>query len=247
MEENLIQTVYQPIINLADGSVMGYEAFSRGPEQTCLHAPAEIIAAAKERGMTCEIDCLFVKNTLLTASLRKVGKPLFINIEPVDWGPFHALETITRCEAYGIRPEAVIIELPQGSNVFDIRALCRYIRIFNGLGINLAYDDFCLNHVNFDLLRLINPRYIKINRKLVMDIGANRHAQSVVKSILDFSRLTRSTLIASGVETRSELLSLLELGVKSAQGYYLAMPGSRPSGIRNEAMGVINKFNRINL
>src|SRR5688572_1414551 len=84
VDEALIRTVYQPIVELDSGRVAAYEALSRGPAGSPLEAPDRLFAAAAERTLTTELDWLCRASALQGALESGLGcsTRLFVNVEP---------------------------------------------------------------------------------------------------------------------------------------------------------------------
>jgi EAL domain-containing protein (putative c-di-GMP-specific phosphodiesterase class I) len=242
--DNLINTVFQPIVKLDNGAIMGYEALSRGPEGTELYSPLEIIKEVKIQDMISDVDSLFVRNAFVNAKMRGIRDLLFINIEPVAYEYYYSMLTLVQSQKFGIDPERIVIEITERSRVSKIRGFKECAKICTRLGMSLACDDFGSYYSNFDILRLINPKYIKVDRSITRGIDREPYAQAILKSLLLLADLTGITPIVEGVETKEELMTLLQFGVKSAQGYFLAMPGSEPYEVSDEALSIIHKFSK---
>ena len=82
LDEKKIKTVFQPIVNLKNGSIFGYEALSRGPECSSLKRPDKLFAAAREHSLLFELEKLCRKTALKKARSLNGNHKLFINIDP---------------------------------------------------------------------------------------------------------------------------------------------------------------------
>ena len=82
LKEERIMTMYQPIVNLRSGEVIGYEALSRGPEHTPYYSPLALIEKAHEIGKIWELEMLFRKKAFEQMHKLSKDKLLFVNVDP---------------------------------------------------------------------------------------------------------------------------------------------------------------------
>ncbi|WP_052246052.1 EAL domain-containing protein [Clostridium tyrobutyricum] len=82
LKSESINTVFQPIISLENGSVIGYEALSRGPEDSPLHLPENLFSTAEECDRIWELELLCREKAIERAKMIDKDKLLFINVDP---------------------------------------------------------------------------------------------------------------------------------------------------------------------
>lgn len=245
LDNRQITVLFQPIVDLRTAEVIGYEALSRGPEQTELYTPLALIRTAQELGRICELEMLFKTVALERASQLGIDRLLFLNIEPsaVNDNAFTSCLNVKFFEKHGVSADAIVIELTERLVTANPETLRANVQSFKGSGINVAFDG-AGGFSNFYTLSKVDPKYLKIDASLIRDINRDVVRQSVVRAFVTLASLTNTRLIAEGVETSEELRFLLTLGVYAGQGYYLAKPEKELVGISSEAKGVISRFLR---
>jgi EAL domain-containing protein (putative c-di-GMP-specific phosphodiesterase class I) len=100
-----VETYFQPIVDLTNGNLIGYEALSRGPKGSSLFMPNALITEAKSRNRMKELDYLLRKTSLVNAEKRGLRKMLFINVDPVSiYEDDPAASVVMRSSEFGIPP-----------------------------------------------------------------------------------------------------------------------------------------------
>ena len=124
LNNKLIETVFQPIVSLRDGSVYGYEALSRGPRNTDMYYPTVLFDCAEEYGKTWELEQLCRMKAIETVHCLNTRFRLFLNVNPriIHDEKFKQGFTKEYLAQNGINPEDVIFEITERgviSNVSD--------------------------------------------------------------------------------------------------------------------------------
>jgi len=179
----------------------------------------------------------FIKNTQVYINLTKIilDKTVFIlenntfslsinlDIQDILNGNIIALfeEIFTDKKLLAQR---VTIEILEHTEITDFQEIQKNLKIFKSLGFLIAIDDFGSGYANFKYLVNLDIDIIKIDGTLIRGIDTNRAAYNVVKTILAYCKDSNIDAIVEQVETKEEFETLLELGVKYMQGYYLAKP-----------------------
>lgn len=128
---------------------------------------------------------------------------------------------------FDINPGNVVLEIVE-SKVKDIYALKRFIKIHRNKGFLIALDDVGNSHSNLNRIPMVKPDILKIDRYLVRSINEDYHKQAVCKSLINLARSIGTLVIAEGVETEEEAITVLELGVDMIQGFYFCRPREIP-------------------
>jgi len=225
LHERVIRTCFQPIVSLRDGVVLGYEALSRGPAGTALESPVALFALADEHGMGWELDHLCRTLAIERFAGTEADKLLFLNVDPYT---IQDPRSTARMKNEPLSPAIpvgnIIFELTENGAIANYGDFCQLLDVYKIQGIRVAVDDAGAGYSGWNLLCQIKPAFVKIDGAIVRDIHRDAFKQQMMKVMVDFTRATNTTLIAEGIETESELLTLLELGVEYGQGYYLCMP-----------------------
>lgn len=205
LPEQGIRTVFQPIVDLRSGAVVGFEALSRGPEGSGLEDPLVLLAAAKSAGRIGEID--WVCRALAVAAALRSRLPgqltWFINVEP------DALTTPCPPYLYPVFRRAstrlrIILEITERYDESHIPALTELAAIARRNGWGIALDDVGADESAFRLLPLLAPDVVKLDASL-LDPQESRKV-ATVQLVLDQFRRDghRPHLLAEGIETREQ-------------------------------------------
>ncbi|WP_278244207.1 EAL domain-containing protein [Ethanoligenens harbinense] len=237
LKNNLLQTLFQPIISLASGEIFGYEALTRGPEGP-LRAPLTLFSEAKRYHRLAELDSLCRDNILRRAHEQKLGGMLFINIDPA--AVFYHMETpsgLLRAKEEGYTENRIALEFTMTE---DLCRFANFIDLVQGLkrsGYHIACDNTVPGNTAFLSLHNLHPDFIKIDLSRTDDAAA-----AIQQSVHTIVQLTHAQVIAVGVHTAEQLQALANSGILYAQGNFLAEPaeiGPRP---REEAISLLRKF-----
>jgi EAL domain-containing protein (putative c-di-GMP-specific phosphodiesterase class I) len=224
IERAIVETgfwpVFQPIIELARGRVVGYEALTRFRDGT----PADRrFADAAAVGLGDALE-----SATLTASIERAGD--------LPGGAFVSLNVSPQLVLAGDRlpclleaaPVPVVLEITEHIPVQDYPRLRQAITSL-GTTIRFAVDDAGSGFASFRHILELRPDFVKLDIGLVREIDRDPARQAFVAAMVDFAARTRCTLIAEGIETDAERAMLDELGVHLGQGYLIGRPAPVPS------------------
>ncbi|MCK8826525.1 EAL domain-containing protein [Natroniella acetigena] len=232
IEYQLVTTLFQPIIELTTGKILGYEALSRGPVNSPLHKPLDLFKVAREANKLFALEKVCRRQALLNFEQfnNTIDYKLFINVDPqvVTDQNFRSGTTKKLIDQLSLSQENIVIELTEHTPIEDFEAF--NLALDNYQGYQLAIDDTGAGHSGLQSLVSIAYNFIKLDRSLIQGIDHNFVKQALLESIVDFATKVNSTLIAEGIEREEELNLLAELGIDYGQGYFIAPP----------AKGIIN-------
>lgn len=235
--ENILKTrqlnaVFQPIITIGEGRILGYEGLIRGPSNSPLHFPADLFRVARANSLTFEVENLCCRTILERyAELSLPGK-LFLNVSPMalELTQFDAGTILGFLEERGIAASKIVFELTEQMHTgSDYGLLCGVIARFRAMGFQMAIDDLGEGYSSLRRWSELLPEYIKIDMHFVRGVDTNPVKQQFVRSLNDIAHTTGTTIVAEGVETEGELRFLAETGIACGQGFYFARPHASPS------------------
>jgi len=116
-----LMTLLQPVLNLVDGRVMGYEALSRGPSNSPLHAPQTLFRVAEQQGLLTDLDWACVRTALKTFAKLKLPGRLFVNLSPsslldTSFAPEAMLAALADV---GLASHQVVVEITENATSLD--------------------------------------------------------------------------------------------------------------------------------
>ncbi|MFM9433156.1 diguanylate cyclase (GGDEF)-like protein [Janthinobacterium sp. CG_23.3] len=226
-----LSALFQPIIQMQSGDVIGYEGLIRGPSDSPLHAPMKLFKVARANGLTLEVEHLCRQVVLERfAELDLPGK-LFLNVSPECLllrhdRHGHTLDYIARI---GINPARVIIELTENQPTYDYELMREAVLHYRKMGFQIAIDDLGEGFSSLRLWSELRPEYVKIDMHFIQGINHDPVKLQFVRSIQEIAEQSDTLVIAEGIETQAELLVLRDLGVAFGQGYHLGRPHAAPA------------------
>ncbi len=224
--EDKIATVFQPVVNLRDNSVLGQEALSRGPEGTVFHAPLRLFELATESDLAFELDRKCRRRALIAARALPKGQKLFINVLPSAlYDPeFQGESLVSQLDQLGLSPDRIVLEITEKYAIENYGVFAEALAEFTQLGFTIAVDDVGAGYSGLEKIAHLNPKYLKLDRELIKDLDSSYIRREMARALKSFADKIGSTIIAEGIEREAELASLLELGIEFGQGFLLARP-----------------------
>lgn len=245
LELSQIKTVFQPIMSLRDGTVLGYEALSRGPIGTPLQNPDAMFTVAKECGKLWELEQLCRSKALETVFKTAGTIKLFLNVNPyvIHDEKFKRGFTIEYLRRFNIDPDSIIFEITEHSAVDDIDAFKRTIDHYKEQNYHIAIDDAGAGYSGLNMIADIHPHYIKLDMNLIRGIDSDELKKSLVKSLQEFARISNIHLIAEGIETLGQLNTLIDIGVNYGQGFFIQRPDANIKPIDSTVLCAVKEQN----
>lgn len=221
-----ITTVFQAIVCLNEGKIMGYEALSRGPKGSALERPDLLFAAAESCGKTWEMELLCRSKALEQAEKLPTDCKMFINVDPniIKDPRFEKGLTGGMLKERHLEAESIVFEITERTAVDDYRNFRSVLENYRSQGYQIAIDDTGSGCSGLMMLAETRPQYIKIDMGLIRDIDKDSLRQSLIKALCDFSQVADMKVIAEGIETIDELKTLMAIGVPYGQGFLLQRP-----------------------
>jgi len=223
---NALTPVYQPIVELATGRILGYEGLVRAPRESTFPNTGALFDAAEVAGRVSDLDRAALDVVLRGASEIPDEMSISLNVSPrtMESVDFSANALLGILRRHGMRPGRVILELTEREAVRDIARLKEAVRGVREVGVRVAADDVGAGNAGLRLLSQLPFDVIKIDLSLVQ--GARQdQTLSVLTSLVEMSARWGAMTIAEGVETPAQLRTIRQLGISAAQGYLLGRPG----------------------
>jgi EAL domain-containing protein (putative c-di-GMP-specific phosphodiesterase class I) len=224
---------FQPIIELASGRVVGYEALTRFHDGT---RPDLMFRQARRAGQELDLEVATLRAACQAASALPGDAFVSLNVSPRLILEHDALRTVLTD-----RTRPVVLEVTEHEAIGDYAELRSAISAL-GSGVRVAVDDACAGAANFSHLVELRPQFVKIDLGLVRGVDTDLARQALVVALLHFASATDCQVIAEGIEKDAERTTLRRLGVQLGQGYLLGRPAeaaawvsARPTNRRSDA------------
>ena len=229
--EDKLSTLFQPVFDLRQRTMLGYEALTRGPSGTLFHMPLRLFEMASESDLVFELDrkC---RRLALTASRSLPRDALvFVNVVPAAmYDPeFQGPALLTLLSALDLTPDRIVLEITEKYAIENYSLFAQALGEFTRLGFQIAVDDVGAGYSGLEKIAHLNPRYLKFDRELIRDIDSSYIRREMTSALKTFAERIGSTIIAEGIEREEELGALLELGIDYGQGFLLGRPAAMSS------------------
>ena len=231
LHDRRLTAVFQPILDLQQSTVIGFEGLIRGPSDSALHAPIDLFSVARTCGRVAEVE--YLSRRIVLESFARLDFPgkIFLNISPdilLQQGSKTG-ETLRSIERLGLHPSQVIIEITENAPTLDYPLMREATRHYRSMGFEIAIDDLGEGFSGLRLWSEIRPNYVKIDRHFIQNIHLDPVKLQFVRSIQEIGSKSGARIIAEGIETPAELLAVRDLGIAYGQGYHIARPHAVPT------------------
>lgn len=232
IDDNALYPHFQPIVQLDQGQVLGYEALIRTPEGCPWPNPDALFAAARQEGVSTFLEVACVRAALWAWSQQGGSGQLFLNMSAqalVGSMTQRGMQAIFDfLSGHGVPQGAVVVELTEHERVQDFDALAAAVERLRRRGVALALDDFGDGRSSLRLWSELKPEIVKIDKYFVRDLPRSADKLQTMRALLQISETLGARVVAEGIETLDELRVVRDLGVSLGQGWALGRPGPRP-------------------
>lgn len=223
-----INTHFQPIVSLEDGSIFAYEALSRGPKGSPMESPLMLFGVADKTSLSFELDRLCRRKAIQNVQGLGPKQKLFVNTFPTTMHDpeFKGEHLQNLLKSANLKGENVVFEITERFAIENYDLFQKEQAYYADLGFGLAVDDIGTGYGSLEAIANLKPEYVKVDISIVRQIHQSPVKQALLKALLDIGRKVGSKIIAEGIETQEELDTVRGLGVDYGQGYRLARPAS---------------------
>ncbi|MGH9020630.1 MAG: EAL domain-containing protein, partial [Acidimicrobiales bacterium] len=211
--------VFQPLVNLTTGDVVGFESLTRFSDGV---SPDHRFGDARAVGRASELESACARAALSAATDLPANAFVTVNFSPSCLLDGQAELAVRGSE----RP--VVIEITEHARVVDYTELRTAIDRIEG--VRLAVDDAGAGYTSLSHILELRPDFVKLDISLVRDIDTNPARQAMVAGICHFAIQSHTIIVAEGVESEAEAATLRDLGVTLGegsmlgQGYFFGRP-----------------------
>ncbi len=219
--ERALQPYYQPIVNLADGRITGFEALVRWPHrERGMIPPGEFIPIAEESGLIAQLGAYILKRACLDAALWPSNVRVAVNLSPLQFRIGNLLSVVMDAlKQSGLPPNRLELEITETLLMDKSDAALATLHALRALGTHISMDDFGTGYSSLSYLRMFPFDKLKIDQSFVRELESNREAQLIVRAIINLGSSLGVAVTAEGIETASELSFLRAEGCEQGQGF----------------------------
>lgn len=215
---------FQPIVNVTEHRVWGYEALVRGPNGESAHS---VLSQLTDEQLYRFDQAARVMAIETAGRLFDDGQArLSINFMPnAVYEPKACIQkSLEAARRAKFPPSNLMFEFTENERMNNPAHVENIVRSYKALGFWTALDDFGAGYAGLNLLARLQPNLIKIDMELLRDIHLSRAKQAIVAGVASIARELDITVLAEGVESEAELTTLRAAGIALFQGYYFAKP-----------------------
>jgi diguanylate cyclase (GGDEF)-like protein/PAS domain S-box-containing protein len=242
VEHEEFRVHYQPVISLAAGDIVGFEALVRWehPDRGLLW-PDEFLNVAEEAGLLDEMD----RATLRAActqfaewssnSVRADTWRLSVNCSPRWFQDLSLVESLPELLlGSGLDPSRLCLEVTERMLVEDADRARAVISRLHALGVRVAIDDFGTGYSSLSYLAQLSVDFLKIDRSFIEKLGTDVASDAITTAVIEMAIALDIPTIAEGVETTEQLERLRDMGATYVQGNLVSEP--LPANDVNDAL-----------
>lgn len=225
---------FQPLMNLHDGSIYGFEALARWqhPQEGRL-GPGAFIPLAEQEGLIVELGgAVLIRACQEAARWNRdfgVRRSVSVNVSAQQFSGGEIRRQVRDAlEKSGLDPALLELELTESMLLDDESTAIEIMSELKALGISIAIDDFGTGFSNLGALARLPLDRLKIDRSIISDIETNDAAASIASAIIAMGQRLGLRVLAEGVETAGQMEFLRDNHCDDLQGYLLGRP--MPSG-----------------
>jgi diguanylate cyclase (GGDEF)-like protein/PAS domain S-box-containing protein len=232
IESDQLRLLYQPIVSVGTGAIVGVEALVRWehPERGLL-APVDFVPLAEESGLIVQLGTWVLREACsqlqqwqgLIHDGPQFTMSVNVSARQLADPQFPAVVEAALCD-HAVDPAALCLEMTETALLEDLEAVDEVLRALRDVGLRIAVDDFGTGFSSLSHLKLLPVDVIKIDRSFVADLGIDSDTTAIVGAVIRLAGALGLTSVAEGVEELDQLNWLGSLGCDLAQGYLLARP-----------------------
>ncbi|TCU65005.1 diguanylate cyclase/phosphodiesterase [Bradyrhizobium sp. R2.2-H] len=242
IQNDVLRPYYQPLIDLQSGRITGFEALVRWPHaERGMVSPAEFIPVAEDTGLINPLGGQMLRRACLDAAAWPDDVRVAVNLSPLQFRSGNLLSVVTDALKHsGLPPRRLELEITETLLLEKSAQVLATLHALRALGVRISMDDFGTGYSSLSYLRSFPFDKIKIDQSFVRDLGANREAQAIIRSIVSLGKALGVTITAEGVETEAELSCLRAEGCHEGQGFLFskARPNAEIIGLLQAQRGI---------
>ncbi|WP_066259461.1 putative bifunctional diguanylate cyclase/phosphodiesterase [Neobacillus drentensis] len=230
LEQNHLEVVYQPKLDLYTNRISGVEALIRWNDPILgVVSPDEFIPIAEETGMIIPIGkWALEKSCQQNGEWNKSGYPpihICVNISSQQFLQDDFVKMVHQVlQDADLAPEHLNLEITERIALYNIDDTIEKLLQLKQMGVSISLDDFGTGYSSLSYLKRLPIDYLKIDRSFINGIYEDKQDFAIIDSIISLSHSLGINVVAEGVEDELQLKTLRQLHCDEIQGYYYAKP-----------------------
>ncbi len=245
MADKSIQVAFQPIYSVELGGICGFEALARWSHPELGNVPpVEFITLAERSGLIIALGAQILETACQQIATwnRAWGTELTVavNVSAHQFADAALLPFVLEVlERTGLTASLLRLEITETALLVDQAVVRQTLEQARSLGIRISLDDFGTGYSSLSFLLSLPVDEVKVDRSFVSHMVQDAKRRELVRTVVHLGHTLGKSVVAEGVETEQELLTLAEMGCECVQGYYISKPLS-PEAVEADlsAMGL---------
>jgi diguanylate cyclase (GGDEF)-like protein len=217
---------YQPVVNLENSQIRGFEALMRWrhPDKG-LVPPSAFIPLAEEIGFIIPLGEWALKQACATAATWPDHLEVAVNLSPVQFGTPGLVEVVVGAlAASGLPADRLELEITESTLLQDSENTLSTLFQLRALGVHIALDDFGTGYSSLSYLQSFPFDKIKIDRSFIQDVAEGVGSLNIVRAVAAMAKGLGMSTTAEGVETQAQLEAVRSEGCTEMQGFLFSRP-----------------------
>ncbi len=246
LDTKSLVTVFQPMVDLRTGSVVGHEALIRTPRTVGEWSYEDLLVAAKEQHYQRQFELGCVEFAIEHFLADRPKGQLFVNISAYtlvqlqESGGTDAFLQLLR--KHKLQPKRMGLDITGYTRIPSVTTLVEAVQPLRAAGMAIALDDFKVSDSSMRVWTKLLPSIVKMAPRWTRNVDTDAESSAMVSSLVRLTQNHDCLLLAKSVESEAELRALRKLGVDLAQGYFLGSPAQDPiSSLNLRARAVLTE------
>lgn len=226
IERGLIVPYFQPVVELATGRLVGFEALARWehPDEGLI-SPDTFITVAEEAGLIDDLFISILRQACASARLWPPQLSVSVNLSPMQLvNPNISVRIRDIVRDAGIAPQRLEIEITESALAANFESVRQPLVDLKLLGISIALDDFGTGYSSLQHLSELLINKIKIDKSFIRPSADPQQNAKIVRSMLGLARSLGVATTAEGIELKAQAIELQQLGCIYGQGFLYSRP-----------------------
>lgn len=229
-------SLYQPIVDIVNESVCGYEILTQIEYAKPINIEIFIKYAEDTKKYNKLQQVLFINSIDSFSSIKfKESNKAFININLESYELY-----VNKPRIYDVMNQFNLVLELHGYEKYDLTSLQQKIQEVHNKNGKVSLDHFGIGVTSIDDLKLLTVDYVKLDRSIISDLLQNENKQKYIQELQTFCLAKNISLIAVGVESKEIFLKLKSLGVRYMQGFFLSYPAYSIDTLNDKLPTILN-------
>jgi EAL domain-containing protein (putative c-di-GMP-specific phosphodiesterase class I) len=212
---------YHPIVGTQSRRTVGFEALLRSNEPSLPH-PGAVLDAAERLGQLDVLGRIVRDRSTRPVAQQKRPELLFVNLHVTDLLDPHL---VSRSSPLSSIASQVVLEITERSSLEKVPDVRQRIAALREMGFRIAVDDLGAGYAGLTSFALLEPDFVKLDMSLIRGIDKSHTKQKIVRSMTQLCHEMKMQVVAEGVETPAECVTITRLECDLLQGFLFAKPG----------------------